>query len=95
MRLIYNRQFTAAHEDSSMPRILIIDDSPTEVYQLTAILKKHGYSVDVATTGGGAKSHPPDLILMDVVMPEVNGFQERGAAPPSSDVTCASSDCFY
>jgi twitching motility two-component system response regulator PilH len=62
-----------------MLRVLIIDDSPTEVYKLTTILEKNGYSVDVAETGEQglemAKTSPPDLILMDVVMPGLNGFQ--------------------
>lgn len=62
-----------------MLRVLIIDDSPTEVYKLTTILEKNGYSVEVAETGDQglemAKASPPDLILMDVVMPGLNGFQ--------------------
>lgn len=60
-------------------RVLIIDDSPTEVYKLTTILEKNGYFVDVANTGeeglAQAKASPPDIILMDVVMPGLNGFQ--------------------
>ena len=62
-----------------MVNILIIDDSPTEVYKLTTILEKNNYSVDVASNGQegleSAKAKRPDLILMDVVMPGVNGFQ--------------------
>lgn len=62
-----------------MVNILIIDDSPTEVYKLTTILEKHNYSVQVASSGEDglkmAEVNRPDLILMDVVMPGVNGFQ--------------------
>ncbi|MGH1487353.1 MAG: response regulator [Cellvibrionaceae bacterium] len=62
-----------------MVNILIIDDSPTEVYKLTTILEKHKYAVQVASSGEeglkSAQATPPDLILMDVVMPGVNGFQ--------------------
>ena len=61
-----------------MAKILIIDDSPTEIYKLTSILEKH-HDVDVASNGEEglqtAQVSRPDLILMDVVMPGVNGFQ--------------------
>jgi|SRR5690606_5835197 twitching motility two-component system response regulator PilH len=59
--------------------VLIVDDSPTEVHKLTAMLKKHGHSVIVAENGEmgvkAAKAEKPDLILMDIVMPGMNGFQ--------------------
>lgn len=62
-----------------MARILIVDDSPTETYRMTTILSKGGH--DVLTASGGeegvaiAKKELPDLVLMDVVMPGINGFQ--------------------
>ena len=62
-----------------MPRILIIDDSPTETFRFKEILTKHGHEVLEATNGADgvtlAQAELPDLILMDVVMPGVNGFQ--------------------
>ncbi|SDB99338.1 response regulator [Acinetobacter boissieri] len=62
-----------------MKRILIIDDSPTEVFRFKEILVKHGYDVLEASNGADgvtlATAEMPDLILMDVVMPGVNGFQ--------------------
>ncbi|AFJ02906.1 twitching motility protein PilH [Methylophaga frappieri] len=62
-----------------MALILIADDSPTEVYVLRQMLEKHGHEVIVADNGEQAievaLSAQPDLILMDVVMPELNGFQ--------------------
>ncbi|WP_336166539.1 response regulator [Acinetobacter sp. 161(2023)] len=62
-----------------MTRILIVDDSPTETFRFKEILTKHGYDVLEASNGADgvtlAKAEQPDLVLMDVVMPGVNGFQ--------------------
>lgn len=62
-----------------MAQILIVDDSPTEIHVLTTILQKHGHQVMTAPDGAQgverAKADMPDLILMDVVMPGMNGFQ--------------------
>ena len=62
-----------------MARILIIDDSPTETFRFREILTKHGYDVLEATNGADgvamAQAELPDLVLMDVVMPGMNGFQ--------------------
>lgn len=59
--------------------VLVVDDSPTERFYLTDILRKNGYDVLAASSGeeavAKAKSDRPDLILMDVVMPGLNGFQ--------------------
>ena len=54
-----------------MALIMIVDDSPTEVHVLRTALEKHGYQT-VSASDGQVK---PDLILMDVVMPGVNGYQ--------------------
>ena len=60
-------------------KILIVDDSKTELHHLSEILGKKGYSVRTAENGEEALSRlaeeKPDLILMDVVMPGQNGFQ--------------------
>ncbi len=76
-----------------MAQILIIDDSPTEVHVLSGMLKKHGYEVITATTGESgieiAKEKKPDLILMDIVMPGLNGFQATRAIskdPATKDI---------
>jgi len=62
-----------------MARILIIDDSPTETHYVTGILTKHGHEVsnaDSAERGlSMVRSDHPDLVLMDIVMPGLNGFQ--------------------
>lgn len=62
-----------------MTHVLIIDDSPTEVHVVKTMLAKHGYQVSVAGSGEEgierAKELLPDVILMDIVMPGMNGFQ--------------------
>jgi twitching motility two-component system response regulator PilH len=62
-----------------MARILIVDDSPTQTLSIAKILKKQGHEVLTAKDGAEgvqvATAELPDLVLMDVVMPRVNGFQ--------------------
>ena len=62
-----------------MSRILIVDDSPTELYSLRSTLEKRGYQVLTAENGADgialAVEELPDLVLMDIVMPGLNGFQ--------------------
>ena len=62
-----------------MARILIIDDSPTEIHVLKGMLEKNGFETLTAENGEQgielARSEKPDLVLMDVVMPGLNGFQ--------------------
>ena len=63
----------------SIKKILLVDDSPTERHSINEILVKGGYEVVMAEDGekgvAKAKSDNPDLVLMDVVMPGMNGFQ--------------------
>jgi len=62
-----------------MTHILIVDDSPTEIHVLKTMLEKHGFEISAAESGEDgiekAKELKPDLILMDIVMPGLNGFQ--------------------
>lgn len=62
-----------------MTRVLIVDDSPTETHLLKEMLQEEGFQVSVAETGeqgiAMAREQTPDVILMDIVMPGVNGFQ--------------------
>ncbi len=62
-----------------MAHILIVDDSPTEAHVLKGMLEKNGFETTTAQNGAEgietAKQLQPDLILMDVVMPGLNGFQ--------------------
>ena len=62
-----------------MARILIVDDSPSQVMGISRIVEKLGHTAISAEDGAAgveaAKRELPDLILMDVVMPNLNGFQ--------------------
>jgi twitching motility two-component system response regulator PilH len=62
-----------------MAKILIVDDSPTDVQYLKSVLQPLGHSLDVAVDGEEGermiKAEPYDLAILDVVMPKKNGFQ--------------------
>jgi len=59
--------------------LLVVDDSPTETHRFKELLSKHGYEIIIASNGADgvamAKQNKPDAVLMDVVMPGLNGFQ--------------------
>jgi len=59
--------------------VLIVDDSPTEVHVMQKALEQHGFRTAAAADGDEAirkaRELHPDLILMDIVMPGLNGFQ--------------------
>ena len=67
----------------SIRKILIVDDSATERHMLSDLLTKAGYDVLASDSGEDAivkaRQVKPDLILMDVVMPGLNGFQATRA----------------
>ena len=60
-------------------RILVVDDTPANIQAVAGILKGQGYQLSVATNGKQAldvlEKIRPDLILLDVMMPELDGFQ--------------------
>ena len=62
-----------------MARVLIVDDSPSQLMGMKRIIEKLGHDIITAEDGAlgveTAKRELPDLILMDVVMPNLNGFQ--------------------
>jgi twitching motility two-component system response regulator PilH len=63
--------------------VLVVDDSPTDTHVLTEMLQKHGYSVITASSGEEgietARAQRPDLVIMDVVMPGMSGFEATRA----------------
>lgn len=67
----------------TIKKILVVDDSATERHILGEILSKKGFDVSFAENGEAgveqAKLSKPDLIIMDVVMPGMNGFQATRA----------------
>jgi len=70
----------AAGKDASMPfKVMVIDDSKTIRRTAETLLKKEGFEVIAATDGFEALSmiadHQPDLILLDIMMPRLDGYQ--------------------
>jgi twitching motility two-component system response regulator PilH len=73
----------SAKPENPMARILIVDDSPSQLMGMKRIVEKLGHEAVTAEDGAAgveaAKTNLPDLILMDVVMPNLNGFQATRA----------------
>ncbi len=66
-----------------MARILLIEDSPTDTAVLMRLLERHGHQVLTSTSAEDGiemcKKELPDVVLMDVVLPGMNGFQATRA----------------
>lgn len=65
--------------DQSISRILVVDDLEDNILLLTTMLEDEGYHVEPATSGKEAlakiRMSAPSLVLLDVMMPDMNGFQ--------------------
>lgn len=65
--------------DIMVDRILVVDDIPDNSFLLQTILEAEGYQVEIANSGRAAlakiESNPPDLVLLDVMMPGMNGYE--------------------
>ncbi len=61
------------------PRILIVDDEPNIVISLEYLMKREGWETTVAADGEAAlaalEKAPPDLVILDVMLPRMNGFE--------------------
>ena len=74
-----------------MERLLVVDDEPTVRELLSATLRFAGFEVTSAATGLGAvdaaEREPPDLVLLDVMLPDLDGFEvvRRLRARPRAD----------
>lgn len=60
-------------------RVLIVEDEESILLSLEFLLGKEGYAVDIARDGAAAlhalQAQPPDLVLLDVMLPLINGFE--------------------
>ncbi|MBJ6980146.1 MULTISPECIES: response regulator [unclassified Luteimonas] len=74
-----------------MAKILLIEDSPTDTAVLTQLLERNGHQVIARTNAEdgieAARAELPDLVLMDVVLPGMNGFQATRALSRDSATT--------
>jgi twitching motility two-component system response regulator PilH len=72
-----------------MALILIVDDSPTELHQMRKALENGGFRIEAANDGAEAlrkaREMRPDLILMDIVMPVMDGFRATRALSSDPD----------
>ena len=76
--------------EGTRSRVLVVDDEPMVLEVVTTYLERDGYSVATASTGKEAlvalDRHRPDLVVLDVMLPEIDGFDLLGRIRRSSDL---------
>src|SRR5690606_27797117 len=82
--------FAATMTQLQSPRILLVDDDASLATMLDEILQLHGFEVADATSGeaalGQVASTPPDLVVLDVMLPGISGFEVLARMRRTSDV---------
>ena len=83
-------------EPTRSQRILVVDDEPSIVDAVATSLRYEGFDVDEAVNGrlalAAAQEDPPDLIVLDVMLPDLDGLEvTRGCGPTASGSRSSSS----
>jgi two-component system sensor histidine kinase/response regulator len=97
MKMVDKNERKSKHKtrsnESDRPLILVVDDVSRNLKVLAQILREEGYKISIANSGSRAldmvNARLPDLILLDVMMPEMDGFEvcrQLKAAEPSKDI---------
>src|SRR5215471_17279904 len=75
----YQTAMTAVTEGDPIPKVLVVDDEPNIRELVQVALKFHGCAVTTSATGADAlalaETADPDLIVLDVVLPDIDGFE--------------------
>lgn len=85
-----------APQAQPQPTVLVIDDVPENLLVVSELLREDGYVVRVARSGPAGLRHAklvpqPDLILLDVMMPQMDGYEvlrRLRAQPETADIPC-------
>ena len=73
------KNHSSLQQPSKTDRILVVDDSPDNLFLVQTILEEEGYEITLAENGRSAlneiEQSPPDLVLLDVMMPGMDGYE--------------------